>query len=373
MIWVVFAVLTGLAVLSILWPLGRARGGAPRVAVDRGIYEAEIAGIDRDVDRGLASPEDAAAAKAEAARRLIAVRAADKTQAPTSGAAFNRRAAAVIALAFIPGFAFGLYWLVGAAGAPDMPLAARLAAPPAQTDVYAALARIEQHLSDEPDDARGWAIVAPVYMQLGRPGDAARAWQKVIQLRGVTAESASSFGEALVYAADGQVTPQARAAFEAALQDDEKDPRAQFFLGLAAEQAGEPARAIALWTRLLQGSPSDAPYAQAVRDRIAALKAATPSTPEAGGPDSPAGAAIVSMAPEDREKIIRGMVDGLAEKLSRNGADIDGWLRLVRAYTVLKDNDKALAALADARKALGADAAAMGRLDALSRELGLGG
>ncbi len=366
MIWVVFAVLTGAAVLAVLWPLARSRGASSRADVDRDLYQAEIAGIDRDVERGLATAGDASAAKAEAARRLIAAHAA---ATPTAGgSSLNRRLAALVSLIFIPGLAFGLYRSLGAVEYPDQPLEARLKAAPNGADINVALARIEKHLAEQPDDVRGWEIVAPVYMRLGRAMDSAKAWQRVVQLKGPNAEAASSFGEALVYAEDGRVTKQAREAFEAALNDDEKEPRARFFLGLAAEQDGDAPRAVDIWTKLLADSPPDAPFAPAVRDRIAALSGAA-----ASGPNSPAGAAVAAMAPEDRDKTIRAMVEGLASRLAQNGGDIEGWLRLVRAYKVLNEPDKARAALADARKALGSDGAAMGRLDALSRELGIGG
>jgi len=67
------------------------------------------------------------------------------------------------------------------------------------------------------------------------------------------------------------------------------------------------------------------------------------------------------------------MVDKLAAQLAQDGHDAEGWLRLVRSYVVLKESDKARGALADARRSLASDAEALARLDALGRELGLGG
>jgi cytochrome c-type biogenesis protein CcmH len=77
------------------------------------------------------------------------------------------------------------------------------------------------------------------------------------------------------------------------------------------------------------------------------------------------------MKPEDRNAMVRGMVDRLAERLKRDGNDLEGWLRLVRAYTVLGDRDRALSAIADARRALGHDADKLKRLDELAKELKL--
>ncbi len=368
MIWVHFAFLTGAAVLAVLWPLMRAPRPSVRQAADRGFYQTAISGIDRDLERGLTTPGDAEAARVEAARRLIA----SAASAPAQSASRPRlRIAALAAVVLIPALTLGLYYYTGNPDYSDQPLAARLNAPPDGMDVNAALAKIERHLADNPDDARGWEIVAPVYMKLGRADDAAEAFRQQIRLLGPSAQRASAYGEALTYAAGGQVSPAARAAFEAALKEDASWPQARFFLALALEQAGDRPRAIEAFTRLLNDTPADAPWLDIVRERIAKLKGA----PEAAPADAPSNqaAAIAAMPAGERDQAIRGMVAGLAARLAQNGGDIEGWLRLVRAYTVLREPDKARAALADARKAMTSDAGAIDKLDMLARELGIGG
>ena len=70
--------------------------------------------------------------------------------------------------------------------------------------------------------------------------------------------------------------------------------------------------------------------------------------------------------------MIAQMVDGLAERLRRDGNDLAGWLRLVNAYAVLDRKDDARAALAQARRHFPADEKALGELAALAKSLGLG-
>jgi cytochrome c-type biogenesis protein CcmH len=77
------------------------------------------------------------------------------------------------------------------------------------------------------------------------------------------------------------------------------------------------------------------------------------------------------MSADERAAMVRGMVERLAERLKRDGSDVEGWLRLVRAYTVMGEREKALSAIADARRALGHDADKLRRLDELARELKL--
>jgi len=52
------------------------------------------------------------------------------------------------------------------------------------------------------------------------------------------------------------------------------------------------------------------------------------------------------MSPEDRMAFIQSMVNRLAEKLEENPNDRTGWERLIRAYEVLGDTEKAEAAKA---------------------------
>ena len=61
--------------------------------------------------------------------------------------------------------------------------------------------------------------------------------------------------------------------------------------------------------------------------------------------------------------MIRGMVARLADRLKQDGNDVEGWLRLLRAYMVLGERDKAQAAAGDARKALASDPDKLRQID----------
>ena len=69
--------------------------------------------------------------------------------------------------------------------------------------------------------------------------------------------------------------------------------------------------------------------------------------------------------------MIRGMVDRLASRLKENGADLDGWLRLIRSYAVLNEPGKAQEAAASARKQFASEPEALTRIEALTGELGI--
>ena len=368
MIWIVFATMTGAAVLAFLWPLAAKRNAASRLDIETNLYHAELADIERDVRRGLMTEPDAKAARTEAARRLLAATAVEPAQAGSGGVKF----ASLAVILIVPILTVGLYLRLGAPDYGDMPLQARIQAQPANMDMAAALARIEGHLAQEPDDARGWEIMAQVYTRLERPGDAAKAYRNLIRLQGASPDLLMALGQSLVFADQGRVNEEAVAAFQKVLfaEPDRLEPR--FYLALAAEQQGDKATALEGYAKLLADAPADAPFTSMVQERITKLGGQAPA-PAASGPGSSQGAAIAAMPPAERETMIRGMVEGLAARLASNGGSLEEWSRLVRAYTVLREPEKARLALGEARKALGAEAAAAAALEALARELGLGG
>jgi len=74
-----------------------------------------------------------------------------------------------------------------------------------------------------------------------------------------------------------------------------------------------------------------------------------------------------------RGEMIRGMVERLASRLKKNGDEVEGWLRLVRAYMVMGDPAKARGALTDARQAVANDAERLRQLNEGLKNLGLDG
>jgi cytochrome c-type biogenesis protein CcmH len=367
MIWVVFAAMTGLAVFSVLWPLSRSRRIAAANLPNISLYEAQVAEIDGDRASGLIPAEDVPGAKAAAARRLLAVAAA-VGQPQSSNDQRNRRVAAAAAIIILPALALALYSDLGRPDLPDLPLSARLqSGDPGNMDLAAAIARIEAHLRDRPEDGRGWDVIAPVYLRVGRTEDARRAFGEAIRLLGDSAPRQAGLGEAIVAEAQGVVTAKARQAFEKANAADPSLPQPRYYLGLAALQDGKPDEARAIWTKLADAAPPGAAWAAPLRQRIGSLAKPT------AGPENTAEESLPGLPPTERAAAIRSMVERLSTRLQRSGGSLDEWLRLVRAFSVLNEPEKARAALADARKNLAGDGSASGQLDRLARELGLDG
>src|SRR3954463_11502358 len=201
-LWILFAVMTAAAVFAALWPLGRG-GGERRSGSDLEVYRDQIAELARDSAAGLIGQTEAEAARLELSRRLLAAAEQSRShQAPVRGATLRRRAAAVAVLAGIPALALGLYLALGSPDLPGQPLTGRAAAPVQNRGLDALLAQVEAHLAKNPEDGRGWEVVAPVYMRFGRSEDAVKAWRNAIRLSGASADRESNLGEALMAAAN---------------------------------------------------------------------------------------------------------------------------------------------------------------------------
>lgn len=366
-LWFIMAMMTVAAIFAVLWPL--ARRGPVRAGSDVEVYRDQLDEIARDRAAGLIAEGEADAARVEVSRRLLA--AADAAPAePARGSRLRRRATALAGLLLLPLGAAGLYLALGSPNLPDQPLVARRDLPPEQRPLAEAVARVEAHLENNPEDGRGWEVIGPVYMRLGRFDDAVKARRNALRLLGPTAQREADLGEALTGAANGVVTAEAKTAFQRALAHDAGEFRARYFIGLAAEQDGRPQEAAQAWRDLLASAPADVAWASFVREALARVE---PGSAPPRGPTAEDVVAAGELSPEQRATMVRGMVERLAERLKQDGSDVEGWLRLVRAYMVLGERERALAAAGDARRALAGDPDKLRRMDELIKGLGLEG
>lgn len=373
-LWFLLALMTVGAIFAVLWPLSR-RTAVKREGRESAVYQDQLAEIDRDLANGLIGETESAAARVEIGRRLLA--AADAEQASAvSSSVWLRRAVAMVALIGVPVLAGGLYLHLGSPALPDFPLASRARAPAAGQSLDQLVAQVQMHLEKNPTDGRGWGVLAPVLGRLGRFDDAAQAFRNAIRYDGDSAARRAGLGEALAGAANGVVTAEAKAEFERAVALDADEPKARYFLGVAAEQDGRPKEAAALWQDMLSKAPPDAPWRPVLETalaRVGAVAQAAPDNAKVPALSNDTIASVQGMSEGDRGAMIRGMVDRLATRLKQNGDDVEGWLRLARAYMVLKEPDNARAARDDARRALAANEDGLRKLNEGLKALGIDG
>ncbi len=368
--WLILLGMTLATLLFVALPfLTRARG--ERRGDDVAVYKDQLAEIGRDLANGRIAPEEADAARIEVSRRLL--KAADREKAGVAeapGVARGRRVAAVaFTILAVPAIAAAFYYRLGAPWeAQPRPAAQAQTKPPAGMSLEEMIGRVEAHIRDNPEDGRSYEVLAPVYMRLGRFDEAIPAWRKATALLGDSALRAAGLGEALVGQAQGEVTAEARKAFDKALEFDAGSVPARYYLALAAFQDGRRDDARRMWSDMLASAPPDAPWTAPVRRALAELDAQesqkdAPKDPAAAGPGASDVEAAARMDKGDRDEFIRSMVARLADRLKQNGDDPDGWARLVKAYGVLGETAKAEAAEAEARKTFAGDATKRARFE----------
>lgn len=346
LLWIICALLTALAVAWSVRPLV-ARTIQPSVRSSADIYRAQLAELGREVEIGALSATAAEEARREIGRRLIAADAAGTAPQGRSHA----KAGLLLALA-IPAVALAAYIAIGRPDLEGRPLAARDMNADLQTAPLDQVAEyLFEKLAMDPAHPDGWMLLGRTYMRLGRYAEAASAFAEAARQLGdaAPAELHSAHGEALTLATGGRVTEAARAAFEAALKVDPKEPSARFYLAVAKSQAGDTPGAIADLEALLAETAPDAPYRGMIEAKIEELKA-------------PA----VKDMPE-----VRAMVDSLAARLEAEPHNLEGWLLLITSYVRLEETDRAREALATARAEFEDEPESLAALTAKARELGL--
>jgi cytochrome c-type biogenesis protein CcmH len=363
--WLIIGAMTAAAVLAVLVPLLRPRRTvSARLDYDLEVYRDQLAELDRDRQRGLVGDDEATAARLEIERRMLAASEPGRDAGATATVGGLPKAVAAMIAVALPVGALTVYLDVGRPGLPGQPHAERPVAGgeahgPDGRALDEMAARLAQRLRDQPDDLDGWLLLARTYQTLGRYAEAATAFGRAAALAGGRAELQATYGEALVQAAEGIVSPAAREAFDAALELDPTEPRARYYQALATAQAGRFQEAIETWRGLAQNATPDAPWLGFVRERIARTAeahdldvdealAGLPVPVAAGGPSPAEVAAAGEAAPTEQLEMIRGMVERLAARLEEDPNDVDGWIRLIRSYAVLDQRDKAAQAMEQA-------------------------
>lgn len=387
MLWLAFAVLTIAVVVSLLYPLLRA-GDADvetRVAYDMVVYRDQLSELDREIGSGLLAETQAAAARAEIHRRMLAAEDAELTRPLRPLEIDSRRAQllAVLLIALIvPVGAAALYGILGSPKLPGMPYAWRVAHDPGLT-AAASAEELARELKTKPS-VDGYRRLAGMYFTARDFENAAAADREALGLGAHDAGVWSEYGEALAMSAGGMIVPEALLAFTNSLSKNPHDERARFYIGLAEAQIGNARLAVGIWRDLLASAapgaswrgiveanirsaskdggfdpdsvPPKPPSIEALKSAVSGMMGAVQArgTNPSAMPPAAASAATGKppvLDPNDPQMgMIRTMVGRLAARMEQNPGDADGWRKLAHAYVVLGEKDKARAAIAHALK-----------------------
>ncbi|MGF1619612.1 MAG: c-type cytochrome biogenesis protein CcmI [Rhodomicrobiaceae bacterium] len=362
LLWIVFAVLTALAAVLVVSPYWRRDKSTTAQTHDVEVYKQQLVELEEEHARGIIGDTEAESARIEISRRLL--NASKSAESLSSASASSKAPYAMIGAIAVISMTTYLYY--GSPQLPDQPISARVE-PQGAPPVDELVARVEERVKTNPQDGEGWSVIAHVYMRTGRYAEAANAYRKAIEILGATPERWSDLGEALIFANNGIVIPEASEAFSNAFAADADDLRASFWLVAEKEQKGELPAAAEGYRELVQRD-FPAEVKDMIRTRLAHVEARISGNPV----ETPQQQAQTTNGPtEEQQAMIDQMVSGLAERLQADGSDLDGWLKLMRAYTVLGRRDDAMSAWKQAQQQFAGNDQALGRIDEFAKSLGL--
>lgn len=414
-IWIVLGAITLLLAGFILWPVFQsnrnaaaegagetASGSVPEngspendLSRDLAVYRDQLSEIDRDIERGVLSAEQADAARTEVQRRILAAdqrikrQQTDTAKADSTSKSPIRAIAAGFIVAFIAG-GFGLYLDLGSPEMPDRPISSRsdeinamrmaqTANEDRQSVLNRAVSDLSQKLLENPDDLRAWELLGASLMALGRPEEAQTAFLETVKRSGRDGDYLAMYAESLIRSNNGQINTTARGVLREAEQTESTDPRIQFYLGLADAQEGNVGVAVDRWIVLANSAPEGAQWLPMVVRQIneAALaqgidiEGRLDIAESAPGPSQQDIAAAQEMTPEQQQEMVMSMVNGLAERLKAEPNNPDGWARLMQAYMVLGQEEDAKAAFEQANTVFADQPDLIARFDSLAQEIGI--
>jgi len=374
--WIIIALIALVVAGLVLVALARGgRGEEPAAAYDLRVYRDQLKEIDRDLARGIIAEEDAERMKTEVSRKVLeADRALKRSESEGREDPRAARVAAGLFSVLVIGGAVWIYQEIGVPGYPDLPMADRLqmaedamANRPSQDEAEAqALAnrgpapevdprfgelmeRLRAVVAERPNDIEGLALLARNEAAMGNPAAGADAQRRLVALKGeaATADDYAALADLMILAAGGRITPEAEAVLNEVLRRDRQNGTARYYVGLMMAQVGRPDRAFRVWNDLLETSDPAAPWIGPIMQQMPDLAAFAgqdwepPARITAPGPSQADIAAAQDMTPEERDQMIRGMVDGLSQRLATEGGTPEEWARLIGALGVLGEMEQA--------------------------------
>lgn len=320
--WFVAIALTAIACAALLYAgRGRTVNAGRRESTEKDDhFRMVLAGIEADLAAGKISPDQAEGAKGELAREILRLR-AEGGDRRAGQLGLGTIAAGLAGVALL---SFATYAVLGNPGMGGQPLAARPEVAAQQMNLVDAVARIEARLAREPDDLRGWTVVAPALVELGRYADAAGAYQRIIDLSGATAQLETDLAEALLLEAGGQGSETAMAHLRTAAALDGRHVQSRLYLAAELTRMGQYQEAAQFWQAALALAEGGEPWLEAARQGLAVA--------QNNGVDTSA---------EQQAEMIGAMVSSLSSRLYESGGSVEEWTQLVRSYIVLGDLSEA--------------------------------
>lgn len=274
--WIAFLALAALTLLIMLVPLLRARPKAmARAEYDLTVYKDQLAELDRELERGTLSADQAEAARTEIQRRILAVADQGKERLEAPRRPFGL--AATLA-ALLPVGAFGTYLALGSPHLPDQPFAARSDQMQQMQDqarmIEGMVASLTAKLEKNPNDPQGWAMLGRSLRVMGQTDKAKDAYARAARLMPGNTEVRMEYAALLLdeVPQGAPLPPEFVGTMREINAVDPENLDALYFLGLSEAQTGNAAKARDYWTRLLAKLPPESEDRATIQSQLDALR-----------------------------------------------------------------------------------------------------
>ncbi|WP_212629635.1 c-type cytochrome biogenesis protein CcmI [Pseudomonas sp. KB-10] len=293
--------LTALAFLLIpVLRIRKLQAEEDRTALNVTLYQERLQELEAQRQAGVLDDAQMQAGRAEAARELL-----DDTEGVQRRSGVLGGKIPLVSALLVPvlGVALYLHW-----GALDQVEQTRQLATMQPQSIEEMTARLEQTVKQQPDSAEGWYFLGRTYMAQERAGDAAKAFERAVEIAGRAPELLGQWAQALYFAEGKQWNEQLQGLTDEALKADPEEVTSLGLLGIAAYESQRYADAVRYWERLVAVLPEQDPSRTAIAGGVerARQQMGEGEQPSAAAEPSAKVHALevsVSLSPEVQQKV----------------------------------------------------------------------
>jgi len=250
--WLAAGLLLLVALSFLLIPVLRGRRAQleeDRTALNVALYQERVAELQTQQQEGVLDSVQMDSGRAEAARELLA----DTEGADSSRVSRLGKPLPLLAAILVPLLGLGLYLHFGASD--KVELTREFSHAPQSMEEMTQ--RLERAVAAQPDSAEGIYFLGRTYMAQDRPADAAKMFERAVNLAGRQPELLCQWAQAQYFADGKQWSDKLQALTDEALKADPKEVTSLGLLGIAAFEGARYQDAIDYWTRLLAQLPPE--------------------------------------------------------------------------------------------------------------------
>lgn len=271
-----FATLLIVVVAAFLLPplwfgLRTPKARADRKTANLAIFRDQLAELEREKAEGSLADGDFEQARQELQRRLLDDVGPATEDAPAASYAPSRKTAIALLL-LLPILGLAFYSLLGNPRALD-PEQSAPKPQMTQEQIEGMVARLAERMKANPDDPKGWLMLARSYKSMGRYADSVDAFSKAEALVNTEPDLLAAYAETIAMAEGKGLKGKPTQLVEQALKLDPKHAHSLFLAGAAAMERGDNKQGVAYWEALLPQVEPGSDIEQMLRSGIDKMKA----------------------------------------------------------------------------------------------------